>query len=92
VFLPKPLAAAVAFIANGLSGVTGKPNMINPGKIRELYHDDWVARGQELTPADPILFARGFPDTLAWYRAAGWLPPGRSADRSSGSFNREAGE
>jgi hypothetical protein len=66
--------------------------MINPGKVRELYHDDWVVRGQQLTPTDAVDFTRGFPETLAWYRAAGWLPPRRAADRSSASFNREAGQ
>lgn len=90
VFLPKPLTAGVAILAGGMALLTGKPGMINTGKIRELYHRDWVARGPELPLTDPTNFARGFPETLAWYRAQGWLPPRREADRSSASFNRGA--
>ncbi len=92
VFLPKPLVAGVALVAGGVARLTGKPGMVNPGKVRELYHDDWVARGPGLRLADPIIFAQGFPETLAWYREAGWLPHRRPADRSSARINREAGE
>lgn len=91
-FLPKPLAAGAALLAGSLSRLTGKPGMVNPGKVRELYRADWVARGPGLPLNDPITFAQGFPETLAWYRAAGWLPPRREADRSSTSFNRGVGK
>lgn len=92
VFLPKPIVAGVALLASGMARLTGKPGMLNPGKARELYHDDWVARGQGLALSDPVTFSRGFPETLAWYRGAGWLPPRREADRNSTKFNREAGQ
>jgi nucleoside-diphosphate-sugar epimerase len=83
VFLPKPLVAGVAFLAGGIARLTGKPGMVNPGKVNELYHRDWVARGPGWPLASPITFARGYPETLAWYRAAGWLPRAAGADRSS---------
>lgn len=92
VFLPRPLVAGLAALAGGMSRLTRKPGMINPGKVRELYHHDWVARGPGVPLDDVITFARGFPETLSWYRAEGWLPPRREADRSSASFNREAGQ
>lgn len=90
-FLPKPVTGGVAFVAAGVAGLTGKAGMVNPGKVRELYHADWVAREPQFPLADPIDFSRGFPETLAWYRAAGWLPRRREAGRSS-AFNREAEE
>ena len=90
VFLAKPLVAGVAALRSGVARLTGTPGMINPGKVRELYHHDWVARGPGLALTDPITFARGFPETLAWYRAHGWLPPHREADRSSATFKRGA--
>ncbi|HUR43217.1 MAG TPA: NAD-dependent epimerase/dehydratase family protein [Aestuariivirga sp.] len=92
VYVPKPVAAGVALFANVLAQVTGKAGTINPGKVRELYHDDWVAHGQQLTPIDAVDFSRGFPETLAWYRASGWLPPRGDTTRSSVSLNREAGQ
>jgi len=90
-FLPKPVAAGVGFLAAGVAGLTGKAGMMNPGKVRELYHVDWVAREPQFPLADPTNFSKGFPETLAWYRAAGWLPPHREAGRNS-AFNREAEE
>jgi hypothetical protein len=46
-------------------------------KVPELYHADWAAWGPRLeTPTGwkPAFdLASGFADTLAWYRAMGWL-------------------
>lgn len=91
IYLPKPVAAGAAFLAAGVAGLTGKAGMVNPGKVRELYHGDWVARERQFPFADASVFSQGFPETLAWYRAAGWLPPGRDAGRSS-AVDREAEE
>ncbi|MBC8037703.1 MAG: NAD(P)-dependent oxidoreductase [Rhizobiales bacterium] len=92
IFLPKPLVAGVALVAGAMARLTGEPGMINSGKVRELYHGDWVARGPGLALDDPIVFARGFPETLSWYRKAGWLPPRREADRSNAKSHPEAGQ
>jgi nucleoside-diphosphate-sugar epimerase len=51
--------------------------MMTLGKLRELYHVDWVSQagsGAQLraTPA-PVAFDRGFATTLAWYQERGWL-------------------
>lgn len=91
IYLPRPVAAGAALLASGFARLTGKPGMVNPGKVRELYHSDWVAREPQFPLADPSDFSDGFPETLAWYRAEGWLPPRREAGRSS-AFNREAEE
>lgn len=90
-FLPRPLPQAVALGAEALARITGRPGMINRGKIAELYHSDWVSRPTKLQLAAPITFATGFPETLAWYRKAGWLPRPPDADRSGTISKKEAG-
>ena len=80
IFLPRAIPATVAGLAEGLSRLTGKPGMVNRGKIAELYHPDWVARTGTLALADPTAFNTGFAETVTWYRNAGWLPQGRGTD------------
>lgn len=87
-FLPRIIPLTVALAAEGMARLRGRPSMINRGKIAELYHPDWVSGDSRLTLARPISFAEGFPATLAWYRNAGWLPPGHRADRSRSTDNR----
>ena len=82
VFLPYGVPTAVAFAAETVARLTGRSGMVNRGKVRELYHRDWVCRAGALTAHDPIAFATGFPETVAWYRKAGWLPQDSSADRT----------
>lgn len=73
VLLPRLLLAGLA----RLGAVPG----LTPGKVRELYHADWVARGEQPDIGTRTDFARGFRETVAWYRAEAWLPPARDADR-----------
>lgn len=54
---------------------------LTPGKVRELYHPDWVARPSAPVAQDCIAFAEGFRRTIAWYREQGWLPARTSPDR-----------
>ena len=82
VFLPRAIPAAVAVGAEVLARLTGKPGLVNRGKIAELYHPDWVCRDGTLRLADPIGFDEGLAETVAWYREAGWLPQKAAADRS----------
>jgi dTDP-D-glucose 4,6-dehydratase len=55
-----------------------KAVILNRGKVRELYHDDWVSAGarfDETGAWTPQLnFEQGFARTLSWYRDNGWLP------------------
>ena len=85
IFLPRAVPAAVASVAEGLARLTGKPGMVNRGKIAELYHRDWVARPGRLALPDPTPFDTGFAETVTWYRAAGWLPQGRGTDTRTAS-------
>lgn len=76
-FLPRSIADLAGFGGLFWAGVAGGQPFATPGKIRELYHRDWVARHNLLdahaqwTPE--IRFEQGFADTLAWYRKEGWL-------------------
>ena len=50
--------------------------MVTSGKMRELLHPDWSILAADLAEGlSPPRFglADGFRDTIAWYRAAGWL-------------------
>ena len=81
-FLPRAVPAAVAYGAEALAKLTGKPGLVNRGKIAELYHPDWVSRQGTLSVPNPTGFAEGLAETIGWYREAGWLPRGPAADRS----------
>ena len=91
IFLPRAVPGVVALVAEGLARLTGKPGMVSRGKIAELYYPDWVARENAIVPENPITFARGFAETLAWYREAGWLPKASGTDRSRAVPKRKTG-
>ncbi len=82
-FLPSVIPTTVAFAAETLSRLTGKPGMVNRGKVRELYYPDWVCREGSLKLSGPVTFVAGFAETVSWYRAAGWLPATASADKTT---------
>lgn len=74
VFLPKFVAYSVAFLIDAIAKLRGKPSLISREKINELYHTDWVARGEGWPLKSPTGFAQGLAETLVWYRREGWLP------------------
>jgi 2-alkyl-3-oxoalkanoate reductase len=55
----------------------GYTPMLTPGKVRELYHSDWVCDSRPIVartgwrPTVPL--RQGFASTVAWYRQQGWL-------------------
>lgn len=75
--VPRGLLWGPAQVNQWLSGARGRATYYSPGKINEFFHPDWVAR----TSADGPLggwrarftFETGFPATLEWYRAEGWM-------------------
>lgn len=80
--VPKAMLLAAAYPVAFAAALIGKPSIFYPGKVRELYHPDWVARHNRLHErtrwAPRIGFADGFRTTLEWYRQNDWLPdPGR---------------
>jgi len=76
--LPRALLALAGAGARGWMSATGRAVILSPGKVRELYHADWVCTGEKFEHAGPwrarYRFAEGFADTLEWYRTNGWLP------------------
>ena len=84
--LPKPVMMAVAHCASAVAWITGKPAILTPGKVRELYHPDWVARHDLLAEScswrPGIDFTEGVASTLEWYRHHQWLPAGTSTART----------
>lgn len=84
-FLPRSLAMTVGHAADGLSALTRKPGMVSAGKMRELYHPDWVSRPPGWPRDHAISLEQGMRRTLAWAMAQGLLPQIPLADRSAAS-------
>ncbi|MGI9463374.1 MAG: NAD-dependent epimerase/dehydratase family protein [Aestuariivirgaceae bacterium] len=84
--VPRPLLMAAAQGAALITKLTGKPAMLSPGKVRELYHPDWVARHDLLQKHSDwrakVDFASGVEMTLDWYRRHQWLPVVASTARN----------
>lgn len=80
-YLPRAALGAVARLSQGWTRLTGQRlgPALSPGKVRELYHRDWVCRHKLLDEATPWCPKTRFPEglalTLDWYRRNGWLPP-----------------
>ena len=77
--VPVPWAALwlPAAVSELLAKVLPRAPMMSRGKLRELYHTDWVCRSAcELplpTASAPVAFDSGFATTLSWYKQRGWL-------------------
>jgi 2-alkyl-3-oxoalkanoate reductase len=69
-WLPTALAEAIGVVLR-------RAPMMTLGKLRELYHADWVCQAGSgaFAAAAParVAFDNGFATTLAWYRQRGWL-------------------
>jgi nucleoside-diphosphate-sugar epimerase len=81
-YLPRAMLAAVAHLSQAWVRLGGRQigPPLSPGKVRELYHRDWVCRHGLLDAATDwradMSFEDGFVRTLDWYRQNGWLPAG----------------
>lgn len=77
--LPAPhwLLTSYATAAAGISRMAGRAPMVTPGKIREFFHPDWVARDNLLSEATSWRAAtplkEGFAKTARWYQENGLL-------------------
>jgi nucleoside-diphosphate-sugar epimerase len=75
--VPRPALTAIAAGVELHRRVAGSLTALSLAKVPELYHPDWVAQGPRLeapTGWKPAFdLTKGFADTLAWYRAIGWL-------------------
>lgn len=75
--LPQGLLWLPAAANEVLAPLLGRAPMLTRGKIRELFHEDWVSHRRSPTPLNgwhgEVTFEQGFPRTLAWYKDRGWL-------------------
>ncbi|MFO1057055.1 MAG: NAD-dependent epimerase/dehydratase family protein [Dongiaceae bacterium] len=75
--LPRPVVAAAGLASHWVSAMRGRPAIFGPGKVREMFHPDWVCRPSPLQAEGwwqpRIGLAEGVAGTLAWYRAQGWV-------------------
>jgi nucleoside-diphosphate-sugar epimerase len=75
--IPRPLLTIAAQINTAMAPLMRQAPMLTPGKVAELTHPDWVARGpmlQNVTTWRPkVDLARGLAETFAWYRQQGLL-------------------
>ena len=79
-FIPRGIVRLASLLTAAKSGLTGRPDILTAGKVRELYHRDWVAQNDLLTAHSSwrpqIRFQEGLAGTVSWYRTHGWLPHG----------------
>jgi nucleoside-diphosphate-sugar epimerase len=75
--IPRAIAYGVGLLNQALAWLPGYTPMLTPGKVRELYHSDWVCDPSPIVtrtiwrPEVPL--RQGFASTIAWYRQQGWL-------------------
>ena len=75
--IPRAIAYGVGLLNQALAWLPGYTPMLTPGKVRELYHSDWVCGPCPIMartawrPEVPL--RQGFASTIAWYRQQGWL-------------------
>jgi len=75
--VPLNVMRALASADQSLSRITGRAPRISPGKVRELFHEDWVCRENALTRhtqwRPKVDLVEGIRLTLSWYENHGWL-------------------
>jgi uncharacterized protein YbjT (DUF2867 family) len=73
--VPEGLIRAAGSIADMASKISRQPSVFGSGKARELSHADWAFSDDPSLASSPSRHdvARGFGETVDWYRSAGWL-------------------
>jgi len=75
--LPLALISAAGAAADVAAKLSGQPMIFCAGKAREVRHRDWSVGADELAPWAAATtrtgLEAGFAQTVAWYRARGWL-------------------
>lgn len=77
VFLPRAVVKVAGAVEVALARRARRAPEVTPGKVRELYHSDWVCHDNLLQescdwhPAVPLV--EGLKETATWYRAQGWM-------------------
>ncbi|HEV2678434.1 MAG TPA: SDR family NAD(P)-dependent oxidoreductase [Aliidongia sp.] len=75
--VPDGLLLAAGQASTAWGRLSGRAPIFTAGKAREMLHPDWSVAPDEALPStvyrSTIGIAEGFAETVAWYRAAGWL-------------------
>ncbi len=73
----RPVMLGIAGLMGVWAGLAGGEPLLSTDKVRELFHPDWVCRGNPLvdkTDWRPRTgLAEGLRLTASWYRREGWL-------------------
>ncbi len=80
---PRVLKVSPRLLALGmaLTHPLGSPEgpLLSPGRLAELFHDDWIARPTRQMPAGlwraRVTLDTGLYEAAEWFRINGWLPP-----------------
>jgi nucleoside-diphosphate-sugar epimerase len=74
--VPMAVPYGLSMLNQALARIGYTP-MLTPGKVRELYHRDWVCDPSPImarTAWQPaVSLGQGFASTIAWYQQQGWL-------------------
>lgn len=75
--LPGQMLFSMAFLAECVSRVTGKPSILSRGKVKEMLCKNWlcdIAKARAVLGFEPrISLAQGAALTAAWYKNENWL-------------------
>jgi nucleoside-diphosphate-sugar epimerase len=75
--LPKQLLFGLAFLAECISRVSGKPSIMSRGKVEEMIQKNWlcdITKARALLGFEPrISLARGAKLAVDWYKKENWL-------------------
>ena len=75
--VPKSVMMSVANLSQISERLTGHPASITCGKVRELFHDEWVCRDNSLAGSTGwrpgVGLDEGVGLTIKWYKDNGWL-------------------
>lgn len=75
--LPKRMMFAIGFCAECFARISGKPSIMNRGKVEEMTRKNWlvdITKARTLLGFEPrISLARGAELAVAWYKKENWL-------------------
>ncbi len=74
---PKIMLSAAALLNQGFSALIGATPILTVGKVRELYHEDWVCNAPGVVDVcswrPEISAQKGLEETLLWYQKRKFL-------------------
>ena len=76
VSVPRPVMGFAATVQQANARLSGRAAILSAGKVREIFHPDWLVRDRRLQALLPLPrwpAAAGFAQTAAWYAERKWL-------------------